>query len=692
VTSDADGDATHGAASDATEERADGASERSVVGGAREAGPRTDVRDRELLLRLWGFLRPYRGLFFLSLLLLPIISALNLVQPHLIQLAVDDHITPGKLDGLGVLVALFAGAVVGGFALQYLQFYIMQWVGQKALRDLRQRVFDHLLSLRIAWFKRTPTGRIMTRVTTDIESLQDAFSSGMVTILGDLIALVAIVVILLVKDWQLALVTFAVVPVLLGITVFFRWLMRRAFRAVRVAIARSNSFLQEAISGMRIVQLFVQERRMRSDFESRSRELRDASFRAIKWDATFYALVEAISSIAVGLLIWYGAGDALEGVVTLGLLISFIEYVEKFFRPIRDLTQKYTLLQSAMASSERIFELLDTEVHVEDADDPVPIERVEHEIEFRDVWFTYDDVLDVPPLSAASHEKDADEEVHGDGAERERRADGAVDPDEESADQADVSDAHPRDEPAADAKAHADDSEIDWILEDISFTLPVGSKLALVGHTGAGKSTITRLLTRMYDVQRGAITIDGTDIRSYQLRDLRRLFKVVHQDVHLFSGTVLDNITLRAPGVTREHAIEAAKTVQAHPFIERLDGGYDHEIGEGGGSLSAGERQLISFARALAHRPDVLVLDEATSSVDPHTEHALQRATAALLEQQTSVVVAHRLSTIRHCDRILVLHHGELREQGTHEDLMEAGGLYETLYRLQYADTEERAA
>lgn len=597
-----------------------------------EARPGTaspELRDRQVLARLWAFMRPYRALFLVALAMLPIASGLSLVQPHLIQIAVDEHITVGRLDGLGLVVVAFGAAIIGAALVEYAQVYLMQVVAQRALRDLRQRVFEHLMRLRLSYFQRTPTGRIMTRVTSDIESLQEAFASGMVTMLGDLVALVAIVVILLVKSWQLALVTFCIVPVLLGVTWLFRALMRGAFRAVRVAVASSNAFLQEAIGGTRIVQLNVQERRMREAFEAKSRELRDASFDAIRWDAAFYALIEAISSIAVGALIWYGAGGALEGALTLGLLIGFVEYVEKFFRPIRDLTQKYALLQNAMVSSERVFELLDLDETMPESPSPVRKTQLEHGIEFRNVWFSYD--------------------------------------------------------PRGGEEQAAGEEEVDWILRDVSFELPVGSRLALVGHTGAGKSTITRLLTRQYDVQRGQILIDGVDIRDIALEDVRRLFKVVHQDVFLFRGTLEENITLRSPEVSVEDAAWAVRMVQAEGFVSRLPGGLGAQVREGGQNLSAGERQLVSFARALAHKPQVLVLDEATASIDPRTEHALQEATQALLSRQTSVVVAHRLSTIRHCERILVMHHGELREQGTHEELLARGGLYETLYRLQYA-------
>ncbi|MCA9300200.1 MAG: ABC transporter ATP-binding protein, partial [Phycisphaerales bacterium] len=541
---------------------------------------------------------------------------LGLLQPHLIQVAIDEHLTTGNADGFGLLLLAFAGTIAGAFGLQFAQFYLMQVAGQKALNDLRLAVFEHVQRLSISFFHKNPVGRLLTRLTTDIDSLQEALAFGAVTIVGDIFTLIAIVVILLVKSWQLALVTFAVVPFLVLLTFVFRILLRAANRALRVKIARLNAFLQESVTGMAIVQLFAHERRSRRQFDEINAEHRDASIRMIRWDAALFAIVEMISAIAVACIIWYGAGKTVQDVVSLGLLVAFIEYVQKFFVPIRDLSQKYSMIQSAMASSERIFQLLDTHDVIPDAPHGRTIDTLAHRIEFRNVWFAY--------------------------------------------------------------------SGENWVLRDVSFTIERGEKVAVVGHTGAGKTTLIGLLTRMYDVNRGAILVDGVDVREYRLGELRRMFSVVLQDCFLFSGSIGDNITLRSPRVSDSDVVQAAEIVHVDRVVSRHEKGFDHVVSERGANLSAGERQLIAFARALAHRPEVLILDEATANVDTETEALIQEAIEAMLTRQTSVVIAHRLSTIQRADKILVLHGGELVEEGSHESLVARGGLYSKLVRLQY--------
>lgn len=572
--------------------------------------------DGEIVRRLWRYMRPYAGTFLACLLLLPLISGLMLVRPWLLQVAIDEHLVPRQYDGIVIIITAFAGAVFGASIIQFLQLWLMQLAGQKALRDLRQETFDHIQTLSSRFFQRHPVGRLMTRMTTDVESLQEALSSGMVTMLGDVITLVGTVAILLWMDWQLALVSFTVVPFLVIVTIIFRQLLRAAFRDVSKNIARLYAHLQESIMGMEAIQLFVRENISAEEYRGINMDYRHAYVRAIRWDAMLYAIVEATGAIAVGVILWYGSGQVLRDAVTIGVLIAFIEYMNNFFVPIRDLAQKYNLLQSAMASSERIFKLLDTDEVIEDVGTLAPPDRP-FSLRFENVWFAYNDD--------------------------------------------------------------------DWILRDVSFEIAPGEKVALVGHTGAGKSTIINLATRMYDIQKGSIQVDDTDIRQFDLLAYRRRYAVVLQDVFLFAGTLRDNITL-GRDVDDAALTRALSAVHADRIVERHELGLDMELAERGANLSAGEKQLVSFARALVHEPDVLILDEATANVDTETEALIQNALDVLLARQTSLVIAHRLSTIRKADRIIVLDRGRVVETGTHEELLAAGGTYSTLYRLQYAE------
>ncbi|MGM0555705.1 MAG: ABC transporter ATP-binding protein [Myxococcota bacterium] len=579
--------------------------------------------DAELIGRLWTFMRPYRLTFFFCLLLLPLLSGFQLLQPHLLQIAIDEYLVPGEYEGLPWVIAAFGGAVLFQSLTQYLQFYLMQRAGQRALYDLRQKVFSHVQSLSTRFFHKHPVGRLMTRMTTDVESLQEAISSGMITMVGDIITLVGIVAILLYKSWKLALVSFVVVPFLLVLTAIFRHFLRKAFRKVRVKIARLYAHLQESVTGMEVIQLFVRERVSADEYEDINSEYREANILSIRYDAMLYAVVEAVGSITVGAIIWYGSGQVLDGIVTIGVLVAFIEYMQKFFVPIRNLAQKYNLLQSAMSSSERIFELIDEDDTIPNTDDPVPVPDGPLRIEFEDVWFAY--------------------------------------------------------------------TEGEWVLENVSFEVAPCEKVALVGHTGAGKTTIISLLMRLYDVDRGRILINGTDIRDFDLKEYRRAFATVLQDTFLFQGTIRDNLTLSEDDIPDADIERATEIVHADALIDDYADGYDHNVQERGQNLSSGERQLITFARALIQDPQVLILDEATASVDTETEALIQEAIERMLERQTSVVIAHRLSTIRKADRIIVLHKGEVLESGTHEELLEHGGHYETLYRLQYAYEDDNA-
>jgi ATP-binding cassette subfamily B multidrug efflux pump len=587
--------------------------------------------DADLMRRLLTYLRPYRWLAAIAVLLLLGTAMLTLVGPALTQRALDVAV-PAKDTGMLARLALWLlGALVLDFMLDYAQAYLTSWMGQRVMGDLRLQLFRHLQGLSIPYFDRHPVGRLMTRVTSDVETLNELFSSGVVTVFGDVFTLMAIITMMLAVDWRLALVAFAVIPVMALAARTFRRYVRTSFRDIRTRLARLNAFLQEHISGMRVIQLFGREKAEAGKFAGINRDHLNAHLRSITVYAVFFPVVEFLTSVALALLIWYGGARVLAGTLTVGVLAAFLQLTRRFFQPLQDLSEKYNLLQSAMASSERIFRLLDTAPTVRTASHPVRLSQpVRGEVAFEDVWFRY-----TGPIAGS-------ETGQGDEA---------------------------------------------WVLRGVSFTARPGQTIALVGHTGAGKTTIISLLLRFYDPQRGRITVDGIDIRELDPAELRGLIGFVQQDLFLFAGDIERNLVLDAE-VGPETARLAAQRVGAARFIERLPGGYSHELGERGRNLSVGERQLLSFARALARDPRILVLDEATSSVDAEAELQIQRAVAELMAGRTSLVVAHRLSTILHADEILVLHHGEIRERGTHRSLLAAGGLYERLYRLQLRGQE----
>ena len=579
--------------------------------------------DARLLRRLLGYLRPYRWHAAAALGLLVLQSGLALVGPRLTQQALDAAIPRRDLGLLGLLAALYFGTLLFEFIVEYGGALLTTWIGQRVMYDLRMQIFERLQRLSIPFYDGNPVGRLMTRVTSDVETLNELFSSGVVTIFGDVFTLVAIMVMMLAIDLKLALVTFAVIPLVWLTAAIFRRRVREAFRDIRLRLARLNAYLQERLSGMRVVQLFGREEASARRFAELNREHLEAHLRSITIYAVFFPVVEVLTAVAMALLLWYGGLRVLESTLTVGVLAAFIQYTRRFFQPLQDLSEKFNLLQSAMASSERVFALLDEPVAVPEPASPAALRRpVRGEVRFEGVWFRYS-------------------------------ADGP------------------------------------WVLKDISFTASPGRTLALVGHTGAGKTTIVNLLLRFYDPERGRITVDGVDIRDLSTADLRSAIGFVQQDLFLFTGDILHNLTLGAP-ISRESARLAAERVGADRFIERLPSGYEHRLGERGRNLSVGERQLLSFARALALDPRILVLDEATSSVDAEAEAQIQRAIAELMAGRTSLVVAHRLSTILHADEILVLHHGEIRERGTHRELLSAGGLYERLYQLQLRGQEVR--
>ncbi|BBA68651.1 ABC transporter ATP-binding protein [Geobacter sulfurreducens] len=576
--------------------------------------------DRGLMLRFIRYVHPYRWLALAALVLLPLSAAARLAQPLVLKTAIDDHIVTGRLEGLPLVAAGFLLLIVAESLITFLEVWLLQYLGQRVMLDLRLELFAHVQRLPVSFFDRTATGGLVTRLTSDVEVLGEMFAAGIITVLGDILFLAGIVGVMLWLNPPLSLITFSVLPLLVWVAFTFRIRMRKAFREVRARLANLNTFLAETIGGMSVIQLFNRQAGERAEFSRLNGSYRDANLPVITWDASLYALVETLSSVAVGLIIWYGGGEVLTGALTFGALVAFIQYIEKFFGPIRDLSAKYSIMQGAMAALERIFGLLDTAPD-HDAGVTGPAASADapsiETIRFRNVWFAY----------------------QGD----------------------------------------------DYVLRGIDLTIRRGETVALVGETGGGKTTVTRLLSRFYDVNRGDILFNGHDVRSIPLSDLRRRIGVVLQDPYLFTGTVGFNIHL-GDERARARMEDAARLVGADRFIRLLPGGYDEQVRERGSNLSAGERQLISFARAVAFDPEILVLDEATASIDTESERLIQDGLAALMAGRTSIVVAHRLSTVQGADRIVVIHRGEKVEDGTHGELLAQGGIYARLYQLQFRD------
>ena len=572
--------------------------------------------DLALLRRLWRYVRPYRGQFILSLVCLPLTSAFLLAQPYILKMAVDSYMAHHDSRGLAVAGLLFAGALLGEFLFFYSQYRATMEVAQKSLADLRADLFAHLQELPASFFDRNPIGRLVTRLTTDVDAINEAFTAGTLTIFMDLLTLAGIVVIMLSINTRLALVTLTVLPPLILILEFFRKRSRETYRSIRERLARINAFLQETLSGIAVVQLFAQEKKLFAEFNQRNRDFRDANHLSNIYEASLFSIVEAAGSISVAVMLWYGASQVGVGTVALGTLVAFVEYLQKFFVPIREFGTKYTTMQSAMTALERVFQLLDAPVTITSPAMPHRTTRVQGRISFDHVWFAY--------------------------------------------------------------------KGEDWVLHDVSFTVEPGQKIALVGATGSGKTTISKLLNRFADVQRGRILVDGVDVREWDVKALRRQIGVVLQDVFLFAGDVATNVTLGRADITREALERATHSVNADRFIMQFPQGYHELIRERGSNLSGGQRQLLSFARALAYNPPILVLDEATSSVDSETELLIQDAMNNLMVGRTTLVIAHRFSTIQNADRIIVLHKGYMREFGTHLELLEQRGIYWRLYQLQY--------
>jgi len=579
--------------------------------------------DWKLLVRLLKYLGPYKAAVAVSFLLILVMAGLDLVGPYLTKVAIDGHIAKGDAAGLRWVAGLYLLALLAGLGVRFAQMFILQMTGQRVMQDMRREIFGHLQRLHVAYFDKNPVGRLMTRVTTDVDAVNELFTSGVVTVFGDLFTLFGIMGVMLALDLRLALVTFAVIPLFFLLTNWFRKGARESFRETRRWVARINAFLQENLSGMSVVQLFRREERNTLAFAAINRKHADANMTAIFYYAVFYPAIELLAALAIALIILYGGEGVLRGTVTLGVLVAFIQYSERFWRPISDLSEKFNILQAAMASSERIFLLLDTEAQVAGRAGARALPEVAGRVAFEGVWFAY--------------------------------------------------------------------SGQEWVLKDIDFAVEPGRSVALVGATGAGKTSIISLLTRFYDVAQGRITLDGVDIRELPPAQLRSSLALVLQDVHLFSGTIASNIRLGS-AIPEERVREAARAVHAHHFIEALPQGYETEVKERGATLSVGQKQLLSFARALAHDPQVLVLDEATSSVDTETEQLIQDALRVLLKGRTAIVIAHRLSTIQNVDEILVMHKGRIRERGTHQELLAERGLYWRLYQLQYKDQELRVS
>ena len=580
--------------------------------------------DLQVARRLLRYLKPYVRFLFVALALTLGLNLLEVLQPKFTEYAIDHNILPRQTDGLTLLVILFLGSQLLRLVFSYFQSVFLNSVGQYVMFDMRKELYSKLQHQEVAYYDRNPVGRIMTRLTSDVDSLNELFTAGVTDLLGDLVKIIAIVSIMLWMDVKLTLISLLTVPLLFAATTWFRKGARKGYDMVRTRLARINAFLQEHFAGAQTVQIFNAEAKSLRTFDRINDEYRRANIDTIFYYAIFFPLVDLIGAVGIALIIWYGGYRVMQNtpehtVLTLGALVAFIQYSQSLFQPIRDISDKYNVLQAAVVASHRIFKTLDLPLAIVGPEKPLKAERARGRIEFQNVWFAYKDE--------------------------------------------------------------------DWVLKDVSFTVEPGQSIALVGHTGSGKTTITNLLMRFYDIQRGRILLDGVDLRDWDLTALRQNFAVVLQEVFLFSGTIEGNIRLGREDITEERVRWAAHEVHADSFIQRLKDNYEAEVRERGAGLSVGQKQLISFARALAFDPALLILDEATSSIDTETEQLIQRAIERVMRDRTSIVVAHRLSTIQNADRIIVLHHGEIREQGTHQELLAERGLYWKLYKLQYADS-----
>jgi ATP-binding cassette, subfamily B, multidrug efflux pump len=657
--------------------------------------------DGRLMRRLLTYLRPYKWHVVVALAAIILKSALDVLGPFLTKIAIDkylakspnsqsysrswigDRLSSNPLTGIAQIGGLYVGILVFTFALEFVQTYLMQWTGQKVMFDLRKQIFRHLQFMHVGFFDKNPVGRLVTRVTTDVDALNEMFTAGVVSIFEDVFVLGGIIAIMMEMNWKLALITFSVLPLIIYATLIFRDKVRDSYRRIRTAIARINSYLQEAVSGMLVLQLFNRESRAYKKFSEINASHMEAFKDAILSYSVYYPVVEILSSIAVASIIWFGGNEILRhmsvsslsvsfpknglptihvvrSLMTIGVLVAFMQYAQRFFRPIQDLSEKYNILQSAMAAGERVFKLLDTKIEITSSS-VTKLPQGAGRIEFDHVWFAYNSPGETGEARGAL--------ARPDGAEGGRAG-----------------------TPVAPLTTISHAPEPDWVLRDVSFVLEPGETIAVVGHTGAGKTTLISLLIRFYDVQRGAIRIDGVDIKEMNLDDLRSRFGVVLQDPFLFSGTVAGNIRLGTARILDADVEQAAEDVNLADFIRTLPGGFKEEVRERGSTLSTGQKQLISFARALAHNPKILILDEATSSVDTETEFRVRDALNRMVEGRTALIIAHRLSTIQRADKIIVMHKGKVREMGSHQQLLAQRGIYYKLYQLQYKDQEMPAA
>jgi len=576
--------------------------------------------DSKLMKRLLSYIKPYKKYVIFAILLNTLVAALGPVRPYLTKLAVDDHIVNKNYEGLLNVTILLFGSLVLQAVIQYFLTYYTQYLGQATIYDLRVQLFAHTQKLAAKFFDKTPIGRTVTRVTNDIESLSEMFSSGIVMVFSDIFIVLWILGFMFFLDWRLSLVTLSVMPFLIYGTFLFRRKIRDNYRDVRKHLARLNSYMQEHISGVNVVQIFNKEEEELKNFSGINKDYKAVNIQSVFYYAIFYPSVEFLSSIAIGLIIWYGGGEIIQKSLSIGVLIAFIQYTEMFFRPIRDLSEKYNIMQTAMASSERVFKLMDDDTFIYDPPKPVKINGLNGKIEFKNVYFAY--------------------------------------------------------------------NQDDYVLKNVSFSINPGETIAIVGATGAGKTSIINIFTRFYDINKGEILLDGINIRDINKTELRKYISIVLQDVFLFTGTIKSNINLGHSEITDEKVVEAAKLVGADRFINELPAKYDEEVKERGSTLSVGQKQLISFARALAYDPHILILDEATSSIDTETETLIQEAIEKLLVGRTAIVIAHRLSTIQSADKIIVLHKGEIKEIGNHQELLAKHGIYYKLYQLQYKNQE----
>ncbi len=572
--------------------------------------------DYKILIRVIAQAKPYSAVLSLAAVLAVVLAPVAIFRPYLVQVMVDEYIFKFDIPGLTKMALLFIGALVLESVLRYFFMYSSNWVGQAVVRDLRVKIFNHITSLRLSYFDRTPIGISTTRTISDIENINQVFSQGIITIIADFLTVFVVLGVMFWVSWKLTLVCLVTMPFLIAATYIFKESIKTSFQQVRAQIAKMNAFLQERLTGMRIVQIFNAEAQEMKKFKKINREYTQANIDSILAYSIFYPVVEIISAATLGLMVWYGARASLGNEVTLGALVAFPLYLNMLFRPIRMLADKFNTLQMGLVAAERVFNLIDRQDHIKNEGEIIP-EKFNGEVAFKNVWFAY--------------------------------------------------------------------NGLDWVLKDISFEIEKGETLALVGSTGSGKTSIISILNRLYDIQKGAIEIDGVDVRAYELSAYRSRMAVVLQDVFLFSGTVLENITLRNDHISKEQVIDASKMIGAHEFIEKLPGGYDYQVMERGATLSMGQRQLISFVRALVFDPDILILDEATSSIDPESESVIQHAIETLIAKRTSIIIAHRLSTIRHADKILVMDKGLVKEYGTHEELLQIeDGKYRELYEMQF--------